>query len=157
MRVMKWAFALGFAAALAATSAFAGDRGTPEEAKALLEKGVAHFKDVGPDKAMADFNDPKGAYWDRDLWIFVYGDGGKAVCVPGIPALVGRDQSKAKDVDGKEYGKAIIDAADKGGGWTDYRMTNPVTKKVEPKRSYSMRVGEYVLGAGAYSSPASDQ
>ena len=66
------------------------------------------------------------------------------------PALVGRDASAAKDVDGKEYGKAIIAAANAGGGWTDYRMTNPATKKVEPKKSYAVKVGDYVLGSGAY-------
>ena len=68
----------------------------------------------------------------------------------GIPALLGRDATLAKDVDGKEYGKAIIAAANAGGGWTEYRMTNPATKKVEPKKTYSVKVGDYTLGCGAY-------
>jgi cytochrome c len=150
MRFLNRAIALSFVAALAATPALADDRGTPEQAKTLLEKAAVHFKDVGADKAMSDFNDPKAGYQDRDLFIFVYGPDGKVVCVPGIPALVGRDASAAKDVDGKEYGKAIIAAANAGGGWTDYRMTNPATKKVEPKKSYAVKVGDYVLGSGAY-------
>ena len=149
MRCLNWAFALSLVAALAATSALADERGTPEQAKVLLEKAAVHFKDVGVDKAIADFNDPKGGYQDRDLFIFVY--------APDGTALLGRDQSKAKDVDGKEYGKAIIAAANAGGGWTDYRMTNPVTKKVEAKKTYSMKVGDHVLGAGAYSPAASDK
>jgi cytochrome c len=56
----------------------------------------------------------------------------------------------SRRVDGKEYGKAIIAAANAGGGWTDYRMTNPATKKVEPKKTYAVKVGDYVLGSGAY-------
>jgi cytochrome c len=150
MRLLNWTFALSLVAALAATPALADDRGTPEQAKILLEKAAAHFKDVGADKAMADFNDTKAGYQDRDLFVFVYAADGKLLCVPGIPALLGRDATLAKDVDGKEYGKAIIAAANAGGGWTEYRMTNPATKKVEPKKTYSVKVGDYTLGSGAY-------
>lgn len=44
----------------------------------------------------------------------------------------------------------IIAAAKGGGGWAEYRMTNPVTKKAEPKKTYSIMVGDYVLASGAY-------
>ncbi len=153
MRILNWAFAftiIGALAATSATSAIADDRGTPDQAKVLVEKAAAHFKDVGVDKALADFNNPTGGYQDKDLFVFVYAADGKILCVPGIPALVGRDANALKDVDGKEFGKMIIAAAVGGGGWSEYRMTNPVTKKVEPKKTYAMEAGDYVLGAGAY-------
>src|ERR1700687_3323181 len=121
MRFASWALAFSVVASLGCTSALAADRGTPEEAKALVEKAVAHIKDVGADKAFADFNDPKGGYQDRDLFVFAYAADGKIVCVPGIPALLGRDANALKDVDGKEFGKLIISTANAGGGWAEYR------------------------------------
>jgi cytochrome c len=105
---------------------------------------------VGVDKACADFDDPKAGYWDRDLWVFVYSIEGKILCATGVPGLVGRDATTLKDGDGKEFGKMIIAAAKGGGGWAEYRMTNPVTKKAEPKKTYSIKVGDYVLACGAY-------
>lgn len=150
MRFFKHVLAIGIALAMMAGGASAGDRGTPDEAKALVIKAVAHLKEVGPDKALADFNDPKGAYWDRDLFVFVYSADGKILCAPGIPALVGRDATVLKDVDGKEFGKMILAAATDTGGWVEYHMTNPATKKAEPKKTYAIRSGDYVLGSGAY-------
>ncbi|HZB92015.1 MAG TPA: cache domain-containing protein [Stellaceae bacterium] len=150
MRIRTLAFVLSLVASLATHSALAQERGTPDQAKVLAEKAAAHLKDVGPQKAFADFNDPKGGYQDRDLFVFVYGPGGKIVCVPGIPALVGRDATALKDVDGKPFGKLIIAAADAGGGWAEYRMTNPATRKVEAKKTYALKVGDYVVGVGAY-------
>ncbi len=150
MRFAHLAFALSLVATLATNAALAEDRGTPDEAKALVEKAAIHIKEVGAEKAFADFNDPKGGYQDRDLFVFVYAADGKIVCVPGIPALLGKDANALKDVDGKEFGKMIIAAAAAGGGWSEYHMTNPTTKKVEPKKTYATKAGDYVLGVGAY-------
>jgi hypothetical protein len=56
MRATKLAVIAGFASLFLAVSAFAAERGTPEEAKALVEKAVAHAKAVGITKALADFH-----------------------------------------------------------------------------------------------------
>jgi hypothetical protein len=149
MRFANWTSALCLLLLLA-SPAISQERGTPDQAKALVEKAVPHFKDVGVDKACADFDDPKAGYWDRDLWVFVYSIEGKILCATGVPGLVGRDATTLKDGDGKEFGKMIIAAAKGGGGWAEYRMTNPVTKKAEPKKTYSIKVGDYVLACGAY-------
>jgi hypothetical protein len=130
-------------------TAFAG--ATIEEAKALADKAAAHMREVGPEKAFADFNDPKGGYIDRDLFVWVYTTDGKIVCIPGIPVLLGKDAKTLKDVDGKEFGKEVLAIAAKDGdGSLDLRMTNPVTKRIEPKRSYLHKVGNYIVGVGAY-------
>ncbi len=152
MRLAMWVLALGIMASSAATPALAQDRGTPDQAKALVEKAAAHMKDVGPEKALADFDDPKGGYLDRDLFVFVYGPDHKIVGSAGVPALRGKDATLLKDVDGKEFGKEIIAtaSANPAGGWIEYRMTNPVSKKVEPKKTYAIKFGDYVLGSGAY-------
>jgi cytochrome c len=152
MRIANWAFGLSILL-LAALPAYAADRGTPDEAKALAEKAAVHFKDVGVDKAIADFVKPDGGYVDRDLFVVVYSPDNKVMASYGIPALQGKDATTMKDTDGKEFGKAII-AAGKSGtpGWVEYRMTNPLTKKIEAKRSYVIQVGDYVVFVGAYAS-----
>jgi cytochrome c len=152
MRFASCALAFSIVAALAGAPALADDRGTPEQAKALVEKAVTHMKDVGAEKALADFDDRNGGYQDRDLFVFVYGPDNKIVGSAGVPALRGKDVTVLKDVDGKEFGKAIIATAstNAAGGWVEYRMTNPVTKKVEAKKTYAIKFGDYILGSGAY-------
>jgi cytochrome c len=152
MRVASWALAFSIVASLAGAPALADDRGTPEQAKALVEKAVVHMKDVGADKAIADFDDPKGGYQDRDLFVFVYSPDNKIMGTAGVAALRGKDVTLLKDVDGKEFGKLIIATAtaNAAGGWVEYRMTNPVTKKVEAKKTYAIKLGDYILGSGAY-------
>jgi cytochrome c len=150
MRFTKCAAALGLSSMLLVASAFADERGTPDEAKALVEKAAAHLTAIGAEKAFADFGNPAAGYIDRDLFVFVYSLDGKIVCGSNVPGLLGRDAKALKDIDGKEFGKAIIAAALGGGGWTEYRMSNPATKKAEPKKTYSVKVGDYIVAAGAY-------
>jgi signal transduction histidine kinase len=139
------------AAMLMAGAAVAGERGTPEEAKALAEKAAQHMREVGAEKAMADFEDPAAGYIDRDLFVVCYSPDAKVICAHGVPALRGRDANAFKDADGKEFGKAIISLAkDSGSGWVEYRMTNPISKKVEAKASYVLQAGDYVVFVGAY-------
>jgi len=52
---------------------FAADRGTPAEAKAMLQKAVAHYKAVGRKQALADFTAKKAPFGDRDLYVVCIG------------------------------------------------------------------------------------
>jgi cytochrome c len=129
----------------------AQERGTPEQAQALCDRAVSHMKEVGPETAIKDFNDPKGGYIDHDLFVIVYDP--NATIMTGVPALIGKDARSLTDVTGKEFGKDIIDAAHKrDGSWVEYHMTNPTTKKVELKTSYTREFGDYVVFVGAYKS-----
>jgi cytochrome c len=127
----------------------AQERGTPEQAQSLCERALLHMKEVGPAKAIRDFNDPEGGYVDHDLFVIVYDPNG--TIMTGIPALIGKDAHNLTDVTGKEFGKAIIDAAhEKYGSWVEYHMTNRTTKKIEVKSSYVRRFDDYVVFVGAY-------
>jgi cytochrome c len=129
----------------------AEERGTPEQAQALADRALLYMQQVGPEAAIKDFNDPKGAYFDRDLFVIVYDPNG--TIMTGVPALIGKNARSLTDVTGKEFGKEIIDAAHtKDGSWVEYHMTNPATKKVEIKTSYVRKYGEYIVFVGAYKS-----
>jgi len=127
--------------------------GTPGEAKALAERAAAHLRDVGPDRAVADFADPREDFHDRDLFVVVYDDQHKVMPSFGAAGLTGRDATRLVDTDGKAFGKELIHTAEtEGTGWVSYRVTNPATMKVEAKQSYVIKVGEYVVFVGAYGS-----
>lgn len=130
---------------------YADAQPTPAEAKALAERAAAHMAEVGPKRAIEDFNDPNGKFVDKDLFVVTYDPDRKVASSVGVKAYLGRDATRFVDADGKEFGKEIIATAEKSGtGWVEYRMTNPATMKVELKRSYVIKVGDYILFVGAY-------
>ena len=145
--------ALTIAGLALAVSVQAAGRGTPLEAKAMLEKAIAHYKAVGRKQALADFNAKKAPFSDRDLYVFCIGPDRSMVANGGYPSFVGRPVDTLKDANGKVLGKSLIDAAAPGGaGSVKYPHINPVTRMPEPKVSFVQRVGEDVCGVGAYAS-----
>jgi cytochrome c len=128
------------------------DRGTADEAKAMVEKAATLLKDAGAEKAFAAFNDPANKdFHDRDLYIFVRSMDGNTVAHGANKGMIGHTNLDLKDADGKPYNKEMIDlATGKGSGWVEYRWVNPVSHKIEPKSSFVEKVGDYVVGAGFY-------
>lgn len=129
----------------------AAERGTKEEAKALVEKAAAYLKAEGKDKAIAEFNKPDGLFIDRDLYVFAMNMDGVRLAHGKNQKLVGLSIMDFKDVDDKPYGKEIMDLGKgAGSGWVDYKFTDPMTKKIGEKTSYVLREGDVVIAAGAY-------
>jgi cytochrome c len=131
-------------------SLLAVDRGTPAEAKAMLAKAVAHYKEVGRTQALADFNAKKAPFGDRDLYVFCLGPDRIEVANGGFPSVVGKSADTQKDANGKPLGKAIWDAASKGAASVRYRWYNPVSTMFERKIAFVQKVGDDVCGVGAY-------
>jgi cytochrome c len=127
----------------------AAERGTVDEAKALLAKAVKKVETDGSAKAVAAFNDPKGGFRDRDLYVFCYGPDNK-VTAAATPALIGTDIASVKDADGNSIGAAMLKMIAAGGGSIDYRFLNPMTGKVENKQSFLQKAGDQVCGVGVY-------
>ena len=135
-----------------ASAAFAQQRGTAAEAKAMLDEAVADVKAVGPDKAFADFDD--GAKWhNKDLYVFAFKFDGVTVAHGGNKALVGKNLIGVKDPDGKYFIKQMIEVVKaQGSGSVAYSFTDPATKRIAKKLSYVARVPGYdgVMGVGVY-------
>jgi hypothetical protein len=133
---------------LAATAA---SNGTPDEAKAMVEKAAKLLSTDGSDKAFPVFDDPQGPFVDRDLYVFVLNYDGVTVAHGANKALIGKSLLNVKDADGKAFIQDIIALSkDKGEGWVDYKWPNPTTKKVEAKSSYIKKVGDLIVGVGVY-------
>jgi cytochrome c len=139
-----------FLSALVAV-AFAGDHGTAAEAEALMKKAVTYVKANGKEKAFAEINNPQGQFVDRDLYISVYDFTGKCLAQGANAKMIGKDLMDLKDPDGYEIVKERLKMAKvKDKFWQDYKFTNPLNKKIEPKSTYCERVGDIVLACGIY-------
>ncbi len=126
---------------------------TLDDAKALVEKADAYLKANGKDKAIAEFNNPKGQFVKGDLYIIAQDYDGVMLANGGNPKLQGQNHLGLKDSSGKAFVKEMIEVSKtKGSGTVEYNWTNPVTKKIQPKVTYLKKVegGNFYIGCGYF-------
>ena len=135
-----------------AASAFAKEgNATAAEAQAMVKKGVAFIKASGKDKGYAEISTKGGQFSDRDLYLAVYGIDGTVRAHGANEKMIGKNLIELKDVDGKAFVKERVDlATSKGTFWQDYKFTNPVSKKIEPKSMYCEKLDDAVVCGGIY-------
>ncbi len=133
-------FALGVAPATA---------GTPEEAKVLAIKAAKLVAAEG-EAAFPKLGDPAGGYVEGDLFVTVIDRKG-VVRASAMSKLVGLNMWEATDPDGIKINQVAWQAVENtDGAWSTYKFTNPATKKIEPKKSWVQKVGDYIVVCGAY-------
>jgi len=152
MKKLFKGFMLGMFAFAISGAVAAAERGSADEAVAMVKKAIAYMKEHGKEKAFAEFGNMSNAqFHDRDLYIFVYDMNGNNVAHGNNPKMVGKNLLEMKDHDGKFIIKGFIDVANsKGKGWVDYKWPNPVTKAVEQKSGYIEKVDNLIVGSGIY-------
>ena len=143
--------AIAAALAFSSAMAWAADKATAKEAEAMVKKAVAFFKANGRDKAYAEISNKQGQFVNGDLYLMVQHMNGTVLAHGVNEKLIGKVTLELKDVDGKEFVRERVELGKaKGTFWQDYKFTNPVTKKVEPKSMYCERIEEAVLCGGIY-------
>jgi len=148
--VMSFMLAVCLAAGITG-AAFAAERATAKEAEAMVKKAVAYIKANGKEKAFAEFNNHKGKFIDKDLYITVYDLNGKCLAHGQNAKMVGKDLIELKDSDGKYFIKDRMDTAKtKGKAWQDYKYTNPISKSIEHKSTYFEKYEDVVVAGGVY-------
>jgi cytochrome c len=143
---------IGASAAVFITGANAKEgNATAAEATAMVKKGVAFIKASGKDKGYAEISTKGGQFSDRDLYLTVYGMDGTVRAHGANEKMIGKNLIDLKDVDGKAFVKERVDlATSKGTFWQDYKFTNPVSKKIEPKSMYCEKLDDAVVCGGIY-------
>jgi cytochrome c len=137
--------------ALTAGFAFAQSVGTVKEAQAMLAKAVEFYKANGQAKAFAAFDDTKGKFVDRDIYIYVSDMNAKVLSHGASPALIGKTLIDLKDKDGKQFMKELVDKAKtSSSGSIDYKWTKPTTNTVETKTVFYEKIGDVIIVCGAY-------
>ena len=138
------------AGAVCAAPAFAANA-TKDEAVAMVKKGVAFIKTSGKDKTFAEVSNKSGAFVDRDLYLTIYSFDGTVRAHGANEKMIGKNLIELKDVDGKPFIKERMELAQaKPSFWQEYKFTNPVSKKVEPKQMYCERADDVVVCGGVY-------
>ena len=140
------ALSLSFSVALHAQS-----KATAADATAMVKKGVAFIKANGKDKGWAEISDKEGQFTVNDLYLVVYGLDGTVHAHGANLKMVGKNLIGLKDIDGKEFVKERVELAKtKSSFWQDYKFTNPVDKKIEPKSMYCEKLDDTVVCGGIY-------
>ena len=143
--------AIALSCTLAGTALAATDA-TKDDAIAMVKKGVAFIKANGVEKGYAEISNKSGPFIDRDLYLVVYGLDGKCLAHGANPKQIGRDLMDLTDVDGKYFVKERVSMARSkpAGFWQEYKFTNPVSKKIEPKVMYCEKLGDTAVCGGVY-------
>ena len=144
-------FALFMIFSFCNTPAVADDRGTADQAIAMVKKAITHFKTNGKDKALSDFNDASNKqFHDRDLYVIAFDMEG-TMLASANPKLIGKPMMDFKDGDGKLLTKEMLQIAKtKGSGWVEYKWPNPITRTLDQKTTYIEKIDNYFLGVGIY-------
>lgn len=123
-----------------------------EQAKAMLWRAVHEIKQ-DPQAAIRSFNDLNGGFVQDDLYVFVIGTDDMNTYAHGAqPRMIGRHAKDLRDADGKLFVQDMLRRTkDADVAEVEYLWRNPVTQKTAKKTSYAKRVGNYLVGVGAYS------
>src|SRR6202789_32310 len=74
---------------------------TADQTKAFAERAAAHVREVGRDRAFADFSRPDGGFVDGELYVFCQDVSGVVVAHGGNPGIIGKNLSGVRDPDGR--------------------------------------------------------
>lgn len=129
------------------------EQGTPEEAHALAKRAIEYLKAHGKEQFLAEINKrEQGQFIERDLYIFVCDTTSYKFIAHGVnPRVMNYDSRQSKDPNGRAYMTELIDLAKaRGEGWIEYVYNHPVTNELMTKTSFAQKVGDMVIGCGAY-------
>ncbi len=124
-----------------------------KKAKALVDEGIVYIRDHGVDSAFNTFNDQNSRFVKEDLYLFSLDFDGKTLVHGANPNLVGKNLYNAKDEDGNNFFKEMIDTArDQNDGWIKYKWSHPETKEILKKTAYVRKIPgqDLLIGCGAY-------
>lgn len=134
--------------------AFADDAADATKAQALVEKAVAYYKQVGREKAIADFSDKTNKDWVDGEWYVIVADADTGIFRAHLTKALTNDPKiwDLKDVNNRYIIRDMVEAGknNPNGGWTEYVWTNPATKKAQPKKTFVRKVDDSLFMVGYY-------
>ncbi|MBK6854781.1 MAG: cache domain-containing protein [Burkholderiales bacterium] len=126
-------------------------QGSVDEAHSLVDRAVELIGSQGLEAAANQIHDPQGGFIDRDLYIFGIDRQGCYRLMGADPARVGQVAPMIATAQGTLLTQALWAAADNGGGWVDYQLSNPDTLALVSKASFVRAAGDDLLVAcGVY-------
>ena len=131
----------------AAAVAVAGEYGTPDEAKAMLEKAVIALKE-NKAQALEMFTKGEGGFSQADLYPYCGGPDGNFTA---HPKLVGKSLKDLKDKTGKAFGEEIYEKAREDEVVeVPYMWPRPREDEPVEKVAYVTKVDDQICAVGYY-------
>ena len=128
----------------------AGERGTEAEAEALVKRAIAYYQKNGREKSVEEFSKSPGPFVDRDLYVTVLTMQADSLAHIN-PKMRGKNTMDYRDPDGKYPIKERTEIAQREGkGWQEFKFFNPMTKKIEIKRTYFEKYDNLIFSSGAF-------
>jgi hypothetical protein len=126
-------------------------QGSVDEAHSLVDKAVELIGSQGLDAAARLIHDPQGDFVDRDLYIFGIDREGRYRLMGADPTRVGQAAPMLATAKGTLLTQALWAAADNGGGWVEYQLSNPETLAPVGKTSFARTAGaDLLVACGVY-------
>jgi cytochrome c len=123
-----------------ASTAWAAERPTQEQIKALTIKAAGLVAASGVEKAREAFH-RDGEFRFGEVYVNVIDVNGTWLIYPPNPRNEGKSVLNVRDSNGKLLVQEIIQVArDKGEGWVEYHWLNPASNRIEPKITYVKNV-----------------
>ena len=124
---------------------------TKQQVVGFVNEAIRFGRQNGKEKAIVEFNNPKGKFVRGELYIYAYDWNGIALANGGNPALAGKNLIDMTDPNGVKVIQELIKVAKTGGGWVSYTWPYPGTSTNEPKLGYADKVDDnWWLGSGMY-------
>ncbi len=147
------ALALSAGLLAGAGAAFAAEYGTPEEARAMLERAVEALRQ-DEQQALEQFTAGAAGFREKDLYVFCVGPAGDFTASGANPRLVGENARDLTDRAGNPLGRLILGTAEEGEfNQISYLWPRPGEPEPVPKTSYVTKVGDQICGVGYYEQP----
>lgn len=130
----------------------AAEHATPREAHALFNQAVKYLQANGPEKAWAAYNNPKGPFVRKDLYVYVIDRDGVYVANGAAPdSLIGLKVLDTVDAAGDPLFRQMIAVTEnQNEARIRYVWLNRKSNRVEPKVAWLHREGKYIVGVGYY-------
>jgi signal transduction histidine kinase len=134
---------------MAGAPAQADNKGSAQDAKAMLERAVAAVK-ADAVKALSEFRQGGAGFRDRDLYVFCARRDG-IVDAHIDPQQIGRNIKDLYDVDGVAFGQEMMAIATEGQiVGVSYMWPEPGSRAPTAKISFVTRVADQMCGVGYY-------
>lgn len=124
-------------------------RGSADEARSLVERGVQHFHEVGWDRARVGFSDSNGEWIDRDMYIFVFDRAGCFKVHPMRPDFVGKHLQESIGAAGADFMAKAQAAVANNTGWVNFEFPSPSSGELVPKTAFVSQLSDDLMIAAS--------
>ena len=122
-------------------------------AQQLAERVAAIIETEGIEGARAALDESEQNFRDGELYAWVLDTYGVVVLHPD-PVMIGLDLIMLRDLTARVFiAEILLHAHSEDRFWDEYTGVNPDTNKVTVKRQWIIKVGDHIVGAGAWVDP----